>query len=446
MSRKTIILIVALVIILGSLTAFYIYLQKTSNPTNDPNKKTFSLGDFFPFGKNSPQNNGTPSGNNQQNNQSNQQNNVSNATPPILRHISTVPVAGAAIFNREVTSTTTASTTGSKVKVVKTIETFIRYMERATGHVYETSTSSLETIRVSNTTFPKVYEAFFDSTGQNIIAQLLQTDSSDQVSTYYGQLTRITPTSTQEVLTTSLISTEAEFVVPSFSKTKIFSYGSIGGAKGVVSNFDGSKKSGVFTSPYTEWVPAWANNTIVTLTTRPSASANGLIYSLNTDTKSLTKLAGPLPGLTGIMSPNLNSLVMGYTDKDNKSVLLGVLDIKANDYRSLFIKTLPEKCTWSTNNTIIYCAVPDYLPQATYPDAWYQGLISFADSIWKINLTTGEAKVVAPLREMVREDIDAVSLSLDTKEDYLIFTNKKDLTLWGLKLETTSSSTVKATF
>lgn len=94
---------------------------------------------------------------------------------------------------------------------------------------------------------------------------------------------------------------------------------------------------------------------------------------------------------------------------------------------------------------IIYCAVPQDIAFGDYPDAWYQGLISFTDDFWRINTKTGETRLLARLNELSDESIDVTNPVLSTNEDYLIFNNKKDLSLWGLKLPNRIVSTSTAT-
>jgi hypothetical protein len=96
---------------------------------------------------------------------------------------------------------------------------------------------------------------------------------------------------------------------------------------------------------------------------------------------------------------------------------------------------LPEKCVWGKASDIIYCAVPKSTGSAEYPDAWYQGEVSFTHQICKIDIKTGKAEIVADPAEIVGEEIDAIKLTMDTDANYLFFVNKKDSYLWELKLK-----------
>jgi hypothetical protein len=106
------------------------------------------------------------------------------------------------------------------------------------------------------------------------------------------------------------------------------------------------------------------------------------------------------------------------------------------DSFSIGVKTMPEKCVWNKDSTILYCAVPRYITGTRYPDLWYQGEISFADDLWKIDVANNTTtNLVDSTSFKGGEEVDGIKLSLDENEDYLFFVNKKDSYLWGLRLK-----------
>jgi hypothetical protein len=99
----------------------------------------------------------------------------------------------------------------------------------------------------------------------------------------------------------------------------------------------------------------------------------------------------------------------------------------------LGLKTLPEKCINKKNTPDFICAVPSSIESSLYPDIWYLGAKSFVDNFWNINGTSGETNlIVSPVS--IDASIDGVNLSISNDNNYLIFINKKDHTLWGLSL------------
>jgi hypothetical protein len=80
--------------------------------------------------------------------------------------------------------------------------------------------------------------------------------------------------------------------------------------------------------------------------------------------------------------------------------------------------------------------VPKSIDSNQYPDAWYQGEVSFSDAIWKIDPQTGNATLlVDPATVSGGEEIDGIKLALDSGENYLFFVNKKDSYLWEFSLK-----------
>ena len=83
----------------------------------------------------------------------------------------------------------------------------------------------------------------------------------------------------------------------------------------------------------------------------------------------------------------------------------------------------------------MYCAVPNTFPVGDYPDAWYQGLVNFSDSIWSINTDTMSATLVYDINKESNNKIDAMNLQLDKNDNYLFFMNKTDLSFCSLILK-----------
>jgi hypothetical protein len=89
---------------------------------------------------------------------------------------------------------------------------------------------------------------------------------------------------------------------------------------------------------------------------------------------------------------------------------------------------------WGKGSDVLYCAVPKIIEGALYPDAWYQGEVSFGDQIWKIDIKTGKTSLIADPATATGEEVDGIKLSVDDSENYLFFVNKKDSFLWELNL------------
>ncbi len=367
---------------------------------------------------------------------------------PRLRKISSEPVSGSIIIDRQ------REVIRDRVK--QTIsEEFVRYMDRATGHIFETKKDALPVSKISNTTIPKVYEAFFSQLGERVIVRGLQ-DDTDIITTFNLFLknpittngtTTATSTSnkpiTRELQGISLGNNIKELALsPLKTKALTLTQKDDGGVIDLVTISDNKKRT-VFSYPLREWLLSVPTETKAVINTKPSGFTNGFAYFLDLQNGSIEKITGGIPGLTISVSPTLSYALVGY---GGNTVQTELLDIKKKESSPIAVYTLPEKCTWSKKETeVAYCAVPTNIPTATYPDNWYQGQVSFNDQIWKINVKTGSTEFIISPEKYVGESIDGVNLEVSFDDSYLTFMNKKDLSLWGLILKEEVQNTASST-
>jgi hypothetical protein len=200
---------------------------------------------------------------------------------------------------------------------------------------------------------------------------------------------------------------------------------------GTTFNLTTSKKMQIFDSPFTEWISQWPDSKMITLTTKPSSSVPGYMYTMDQNGKNFINVLSNINGLTTLTSPSGKLILYG-----DGSLNLSVYNTATNTSILLGIKTLPEKCVWGGTSDVIYCAVPKSIPSGQYPDTWYQGEVSFSDQIWSVNIATGNTTMlVDPLTVNGGEDIDGIKLALDPSANYLFFVNKKDSYLWEFNLK-----------
>jgi hypothetical protein len=451
-SRRNASIIIFLIIclVLGGLIGFYFY-TKNKNPGSTilgSNGPRTNFGGYNPNfnNNNSNQNNGSilPSGQ------------IQEVQIPKLREISDTPTAGGdfivlpifevasdtpVIKNIEPADNPNASSTKSKASVKKTplkkpkqigTRVVIRYMERGTGHVYETATSTIINTRISNYTEPKIYEAYFVNNGDNIILRGL-IGNSDVISTRLATLSLSTTTdSGDQTLLLKDLPVDISQIAISPSKTRLFSVMNTG-IRGIISNTDGGSAVGVFNTQYKEWLASWPQENSILLTTKASSFAPGFSYLLNTQTNGVKRIMGNVYGLTTNPSPDLSTIL--FNESDTGTFTLNVFNTSDSTRYQLPFKTMAEKCAWAhTEKNVIYCAVPSDIAFGSYPDTWYQGQITFADSIWKYNIATGESREIMDIPNEAGQVIDAINLSVSPTDDYIVFTNKADLTFWGLQL------------
>jgi hypothetical protein len=410
MSKKnTVILIVIIAIIVLILGIWLLFFTSPGVQTPTDNQNSNS-----PFGNYSGSSSTTPSstttgvasGANEQATQY-----VNNPTSPLIK-ISTVPIAGAEAFDRKISATTTAS--------------IVRYIERATGHTREYNRSTFTLITSSNTTIPSIYQAWWS--GNTVLAQFL--DQNGNIKTFTGSLPSTTTPTTQ--LTGGFLADNLYSLAISPKGNRVFTIPAGDSAVGSISNLDGTKKTSILTFPFNEWTAQWPSENTLTLTTKPSFSADGFMYFLSTG-GTMTKALGNIAGLTTLTSPNLGYTI--YSASNTGGISTGIYDLNKNTTLAFTGNpTLPEKCVWSKlSKTTAYCAVPAIIPIGNYPDDWYKGNVSFVDNIYKVNLSLPAVQLIYKLP--VDQSIDAINLFLDPKEENLYFTNKSDYYLWGLTVK-----------
>jgi len=297
----------------------------------------------------------------------------------------------------------------------------IRYVERKNGNIYKMFLDTGIKSRISNSTIPSIYEAFFDKTGDTVIYRYLSSDKT--IETYTATL----GAATGEFLPENIMD-----LITSYDKTKFFYLTKINNeAVGSIKTFGNSDKQIIFEHPFTEWLSQWNKDENIFLTTKASYNTSGSVFYLSTNKKTITKVLGGIAGLTTLVNPNSSYILYNYTT--NSGPKLSIYNIKNRTTDDLGIYGLPEKCIWSDNNIDIYCAIPNKIQGYQYPDYWYQGLVSFDDYFVKINILTGGYQIIANSQDETA--IDGVKLFLDDKESSLFFINKKDSTLWSLDLD-----------
>lgn len=296
----------------------------------------------------------------------------------------------------------------------------LRYVERMNGHLHKIFLKTGVSEKISNSTIPSIYEAFFDKKGETVIYRYLSTDKT--ISSFLATL----GSSKGEYLPSNI----TDFST-SLDKSKFFYLTrNTSGAIGTLGDFSSSFKSVVFNSPFTEWLSDWDSNQNIYLTSKASYAAEGSIFRLNTTTKTLSKLFGGVLGLTTKI--NRSGTLVLYSTSTNSGPTLSVFKNKDYSFKNLDTYGLPEKCVWDYDNISVYCAIPNIIYNGKYPDSWYQGTVSFEDYFVKINTETGEKVTYANSNE--ETPVDAVSLFLDKDGKNLFFINKKDYTLWSFNL------------
>lgn len=318
----------------------------------------------------------------------------------------------------------------------------IWYAEKATGNFYSYDLLTGQTKQLSNTTWPGGQELYAGQTKSGP-EMILRRNRGSSIENYKGKISNsASSTEPGELILTPLNLNISNLAVSPSKNRYYYQIASFAGTTGYIAGIDGSgPTTKVFSSQYPRWNVFWPNENIIFLQTAPLSEQKGQLYSLDVKTKTTSQVLTGIIGLTSLPAPDGKKILFAgndlrlrlkYTKSSEAEIVLG-------------ISTMPEKCVWSADSAKVYCAVPNSLAGASYPDSWYQGTVSFSDAFWVIDTTTGTTKqLYNPADSAEKILVDGISLFLTPNQLFLI--NKVDDTLWRLNLaedfaQKTSSST-----
>ncbi len=197
----------------------------------------------------------------------------------------------------------------------------------------------------------------------------------------------------------------------------------------ISSDIAGSQTQTVASVKIPDLATEWTHKDFLTLKTKPSGLAYGLLYTLDLKTKKLQRIFGNVYGLTSIFSPSHTKILYSQTSDRGFDYKLAVLNLTQKQNRELNIFTLPEKCVFAKDDRTLFCAVIINQEDHIMPDDYYKRLIdSDGNDIIKLNLDSRQQENV------IHANIDAADLFLSPDETYLFFINKIDGRLYRLTL------------
>ncbi|MDZ7726547.1 MAG: hypothetical protein U5L75_03130 [Candidatus Campbellbacteria bacterium] len=328
--------------------------------------------------------------------------------------------------------------TSDETETDTTKDEFVRLLERESSHVFDVDLESLEKERLSSTTIPRIHEAIWTSGGDRVILRYLDEDNQT-IKTYTAALvekeSELEAGETPFELSGEFLQDDIPQLVSSPKGSEIFWLDSAPTkTTGIVSAPDGTNQSAVFSSSFSEWLPQWFSSGTVNMTTKASGRTDGYSYDLPISTGQLERNIGDEEGLTTLTNPDGSYILYSVSGRSNLSV--HIYNTATGNSRDLFIETLPEKCVWADTETA-YCGVPEDIGSGMYPDVWYKGQTSFSDSIFEIDASEGNAQEIYSPSETDSENIDIYKPFISESEEYLIFNNKADMSLWAFSLDQT---------
>lgn len=355
---------------------------------------------------------------------------------PLMRKLSNEPVAGA----------TTILRTEDGVQYP-----YARYIERGSGHVHDIHLAEVrDATTTSLTTIPRIQHAVFAPHSSTTLAQYFD-DRGVILFNFLGTLTpqesdepeedtlggeRDVSVSAPYTLSGEFLPANVEVFTFSPDGTELF-YLTVGdaGSTGYIHSLTTNTRRVLWEHPLKHLTASWEGPTSITIATKASHYAPGALFTVDSVTGAEDVVVSHLKGLMGTVSPDGAYAV--YAHSDEKFAATQILYRDVNDSGIFPLTTLPEKCAWhqTASSTTLYCGVPkDIIPVTSFPDNWYQGEVFFNDVIWGIDADSGEAWIVADPAVEVGQRLDVVDPHVDPTGSFLIFTSKRDNSLWSVAL------------
>ncbi len=299
--------------------------------------------------------------------------------------------------------------------------THIRYIERKSGNMYDYNSKNKILTRITNKTIPGVERVSWLSNGS--MAYLQYFSQSKSLETYALSSNKTGGFSLSQNI--SSIATHLNNALLTLDS-------GVNGSIATRLQPNGSESITAFQTPLSKISAQFTGDNSYLVYTKPSGTLNGYAFTVD-KTGVFTRIAGPLKGLAAQASPTGKRILVSYVDSTG-TMHLRMINTVTHTTTPLPVSTIADKCVWAYSGKSAYCAIPTNPTKAIYPDDWYQGAISFNDSIWQINITNHYAKLVLSPTQEGKSPMDIISLSLDPDETTLSFINKKDGSLWSFHL------------
>jgi hypothetical protein len=328
-----------------------------------------------------------------------------------LVKISAGPVVpGAAVVNKK------AANASSSPEVV------VNYIERQSGNVFTYLTRAKTLSRTSNRTVPGIQSAAWLPDGTTAFVRYLSGDNFETINTYAlragGSDGFFLPQNLADI---------------AVSSTSVLALASgVNGSTASLLRTDGTRPTTVFATPLSSLRVSFAGKSQYLAVTKPSAELPGVAFLVSASGR-FSRIAGPLSGLVALSSRSGKWVLVSYT---SGSVLrTALVNTTTGEALPLPVATIADKCTWTADDSAVYCGVPVDPPAGyAYPDDWYQGVVHFTDRVWKIQVAGRYAQLVLDFSKETSGRLDVEAPTVDALDTTLVFVNKNDGSLWSYSL------------
>jgi hypothetical protein len=311
-----------------------------------------------------------------------------------------------------------APTIGSNGKTVK-------YYSRTNGYVYESDFNGDDLKKVSSVTLNNLLKIIWSPDKEKVIGIF---NENNKIKKYFYDYSNNQSSLLNEKIGYAAFSPDSKKIAYQFSDPASEQ------SNISVADPDGANWKNIFKTRLDNLIVEWPSKEKISLRLPPSGLAQGILYTINSETGDFTKVLSDIFGLNIKWSPKADKILFSSTDSNGKNPHLILADEKGINTKDLKLGGLVDKCVWSNDDRTIFCALPQEISEnATWPDNYYKGLVILDDDFYKINLETGAKTKIAGSSD--EAGYDAQELFLSPKEDYLFFINRRDGLLWSLKTQ-----------
>lgn len=315
------------------------------------------------------------------------------------------------------------------IQTLRPTTTIARYVQQNNGHVFDIALNSSGAVprSVSNTTIPGIVRVLWTEGGDGAILQYIDNNIIKTVHLGFpaGQSTTTRPTSIKflpDDIQDLAVSPNGAQITYVLKKNP--------GITGYVAKVDGTESKEVFTIPLREVLISWSSPTTLIAASKSAAATPGIAFSINASSGAVLPLLYA-PSLTLTANPTFTYVVY---QTGNTTYARNITTGKS---LGLSFDPFPEKCIWGVaTSTYLYCAAPITYTEPSYLDMWHQGVHSVSDSILLFDVKNGKNIILAtPGSDDGGVDSTIHTMVLSKDEKYLLFTQRGDYSLFGVKLQ-----------
>ena len=310
--------------------------------------------------------------------------------------------------------------------------TLARYVMQDSGHVFDIPVNVPGAIArvISNTTIPGLASSVWFSNGG---ASIIEYAEAGVIKTVYLGFSA-TSSAIQNVQVRFLPNGILGLAASPDGKNIVYLLPTGSGVTGYKANSNGTIVSTLFYTPLTQVLVSWPATTTILLQTKEATGVPGIAFSVSSVTGEMRPFMYA-PSLSATANAQFSKVVY-QTSLTGLPRTTYSHDTNSGKDLELPFNPLPEKCIWSPLYTAgLFCAAPLDGTPSNYLDLWHEGVWGGADSIFAFDIARGISTVVAlpgGRQGGVAGDVAALAVSPDGQ--YLLFINKGDRTLWGVRL------------